>query len=190
MSVHVKLSRFFLTKFQVNRNFNSIRILLPYINLQFKYLMPERPVKMAKTFSLDYFRSRRSQLLFLLWSIGTSNCTTCCDKYLEKLFSHDFIKSRLLIINSIIFQYISVQKTFSQKLYLIFRYLYLQIPEFEEKKSARFAGTFSSRALRAARKFERAQGARFDRRASRSVLCSSHTFKFISYNLILKLKLI
>ena len=25
-------------------------------------------------------------------------------------------------------------------------------------------------------------------RASRSVLCSSHTFKFISYNLILKLK--
>ena len=61
---------------------------------------------------------------------------------------------------------------------------------------------------RFARKFERAQGARFDRRASRSVildrraarsgiferrtsrsvLCSSHTFKFISYNLILKLK--
>ena len=62
---------------------------------------------------------------------------------------------------------------------------------FNYKKSARFAGTFSLRALRAARfarKFERAWGARFDRRASRSVLCSSHTFKFISYNLILKLK--
>ena len=28
----------------------------------------------------------------------------------------------------------------------------------------------------------------FERRASRSVLCSSHTFKFISYNLILKVK--
>ena len=28
----------------------------------------------------------------------------------------------------------------------------------------------------------------FERRASRSVLCFSHTFKFISYNLILKLK--
>ena len=44
---------------------------------------------------------------------------------------------------------------------------------FKEKKSARFAGTFLSRAWRAARfarKFERAQGARFDRRASRSVL--------------------
>ena len=39
----------------------------------------------------------------------------------------------------------------------------------QEEKSARFAGTFSSR-------------------ASRSVLWSSHTFKFISYNLILKLK--
>ena len=39
-----------------------------------------------------------------------------------------------------------------------------------------------------ARKFERVWGARFDRRASRSVLCSSRTFKFISYNLILKLK--
>ena len=66
------------------------------------------------------------------------------------------------------------------------------------KKSARFAGTFSSRAARFVRKFERAMGARFDRRASRSVLsgprasrsffCSSHTFKFIYYNLILKLK--
>ena len=69
---------------------------------------------------------------------------------------------------------------------------------FNYKKSARFARTFSLRAARFARKFERAQGARFDRRAShsvlseprasRSVLCSSHTFKFISYNLILKLK--
>ena len=71
----------------------------------------------------------------------------------------------------------------------------------KKKKSARFAGTFSSRASRAARfarKFERAWGARFDRRAarsvlsepraSRSVLCSSHKFKFISYNFILKLK--
>ena len=58
--------------------------------------------------------------------------------------------------------------------------------------------TFSSRAARFARKFERAWGAQFDRRASRSVLsgprasrsvfCSSHTFKFISYNSILKLK--
>ena len=63
---------------------------------------------------------------------------------------------------------------------------------------------------RFARKFERAYGARFDRRASRSgiferrasrsvlsgprasrsVFYSSHTFKFISYILILKLKLI
>ena len=49
-----------------------------------------------------------------------------------------------------------------------------------------------------ARKFERVWGARFNRcasrsvlsepRASRSVLYSSHTFKFISYNLILKLR--
>ena len=38
----------------------------------------------------------------------------------------------------------------------------------DTKKSARFAGTFSlpaSRAARFARKFERASGARFDRRA-------------------------
>ena len=47
------------------------------------------------------------------------------------------------------------------------------------KKSARFAGTFSLRASRSVI---------LDRRAARSVLCSSHTFKFISYNLILKLK--
>ena len=89
-----------------------------------------------------------------------------------------------------------------------------------QKKSARFADTFSSRAARFARKLERAQGAQFDRRASRSViidrrtarfgiferrasrsdlsgprasrsvLCSSHTFKFISYNLILRLNTI
>ena len=42
-----------------------------------------------------------------------------------------------------------------------------------KKKSARLAGTFSlraSRAARFARTFERAQGARFDRRASRSVI--------------------
>ena len=68
----------------------------------------------------------------------------------------------------------------------------------DTKKSARLAGTFSSRASRLARKFERPQGARFDLRASRfalsgprasrSFLCSSHTFKFIYYNLILKLK--
>ena len=37
-------------------------------------------------------------------------------------------------------------------------------------------------------KFERPQGARFDRRASCSVSCSSHTFEFISCNFILKLK--
>ena len=67
-----------------------------------------------------------------------------------------------------------------------------------KKKSARFVSTFSSRAARFARKFESALGAQFDRRASRSILSgprasrsvfySSHTFKFISYNLILKLK--
>ena len=34
-----------------------------------------------------------------------------------------------------------------------------------KKESVRFAGTFSSRASRAARKFERAWGAQFDRRA-------------------------
>ena len=70
--------------------------------------------------------------------------------------------------------------------------------EIRNKKSARFAGTFSLRAARFARKFDRAQAAQFNRRASRSVfsgprasrsvLCSSHTFKFISYNLILKHK--
>ena len=60
------------------------------------------------------------------------------------------------------------------------------------------AGTFSSRASRVAHIFGGALGARFDRRYScfvqfkprtlRSVLYSSHIFKFISCNLILELK--
>ena len=59
----------------------------------------------------------------------------------------------------------------------------------EEKKSARFAGTFSSRAARSGI-FERraSRSVLSGPRASRLVLCSSHTFKFISYILILKLK--
>ena len=66
--------------------------------------------------------------------------------------------------------------------------------ERKKKKSARLAGTFSLRAWRAARSgiFERraSRSVLSGPRASRSVLFSSHTFKYISYNLILKLKTI
>ena len=70
------------------------------------------------------------------------------------------------------------------------------VKQIEKEKSARLAGTFSSRSVELDRHV--ARSGIFERHASRSdlsgpcasrsVLCSSHTFKFISYNLILKLK--
>ena len=59
--------------------------------------------------------------------------------------------------------------------------------QMNEKKSARSAGTFSlraSRAARIARKFERAWGARFDRRASRSIFCMHFCNFLINYMII------